>query len=375
MKKVVLLSATNTDYEPRMQFAEKYFHDRGYETTIILSDFSHINKKKIETFNNKFKYIKTIPYSKNLSVMRIISHRNFSKKVYYELCKIKPDIIFAEMPPNFIGKYIAKYKRKYGAEIIFDICDLWPESLPIEKLKGPLKLPLNIWRNLRDKNIVEADRIIVECNLFREVLCSVTKNVKTATIYLSKHDNFKLNDVLIDAEKINVCYLGSINNIIDIETIVKILSEINKYKVVNVHIIGSGEQKHKFIQALEDSNISVEYYGILFNESDKHKIMSQCNFGLNIMKSGIHVGMTMKSLDYFSEGLPILNNIQYDTKDMVENHRIGFNVDNEDIVNLAKSIISMEKNDFIKMRERTNAVFKQYFTPDVFNKMFDDLMK
>ena len=44
------------------------------------------------------------------------------------------------------------------------------------------------------------------------------------------------------------------------------------------------------------------------------KIINQCHYALNIMKKDVCVGMTMKSLDYFSFGIPIVNNIEGDIK-------------------------------------------------------------
>ena len=58
----------------------------------------------------------------------------------------------------------------------------------------------------------------------------------------------------------------------------------------------------------------------------KKQIFDKCHFGLNIMKDTVCVGLTAKSIDYFQAGLPILNSIQIDTKDIVNKNLFGFNV-------------------------------------------------
>ena len=46
----------------------------------------------------------------------------------------------------------------------------------------------------------------------------------------------------LSEEHINLCYLGSINNIIDMDLIVEMCKAIGQYKPVTLHIIGAGEK-------------------------------------------------------------------------------------------------------------------------------------
>lgn len=41
------------------------------------------------------------------------------------------------------------------------------------------------------------------------------------------------------------------------------------------------------------------------------------------MKDNVCVGLTMKSIDYFQHGLPIINNIQEDTTEIVKQYKVG----------------------------------------------------
>lgn len=82
MKKIIIISCFDW-YEKRLQYIKKYYESRNYQVQIVLSDFDHINKKKIHKLRDVegITYINTIPYYKNISLKRIISHILFSIKI------------------------------------------------------------------------------------------------------------------------------------------------------------------------------------------------------------------------------------------------------------------------------------------------------
>ena len=336
----------------------EFFNQGGKNSvTVISSDFNHIKKQKRTSRRNGYLYIDTKIYTRNISVKRILSHIDFSKKAIIEAKKCNPDILYVMLPPNTLGRYAAKYKRKHPeVKLIFDIIDLWPESLPINiKIKKLLTLPLNIWRNFRDKSLKYADKIITECNLYKQEL-----KIDSQTLYLAK-DNTTQTTINFFEDKINVCYLGSINNIIDIGLIKKLLNQINKKKQVILHIIGDGESREQFISEVESCGIKTIFYGKVFDDKKKSEIFSKCNFAINIMKRNTKVGLSIKSIDYFEAGLPILNNIKEDTYGLIEKYCAGFNISDDNIEEVAHKIVNLSKEEFLNMSTNTKKVFENYF--------------
>lgn len=94
---------------------------------------------------------------------------------------------------------------------------------------------------------------------------------------------------------------------------------------MTVEIIGGGEGTEHFVKALLDAGASVNNHGFIFDEIDKARILSNCDFGLNMMLSHLVVGLTTKSVDYFSLGLPIINTIKEDTEKLVCDRNVGVN--------------------------------------------------
>jgi glycosyltransferase involved in cell wall biosynthesis len=154
--------------------------------------------------------------------------------------------------------------------------------------------------------------------------------------------------------------LGSINNIIDIDTIVEIVKQIQKHKPVSMHIIGDGENREKLISEVKGTGAEVIYHGKVYDREEKQQILDGCHYGLNIMKDSVCVGLTMKSMDYFEFGLPIINNIYGDTWDLIKNKNIGTNyVDNC----ISKSKITYD----LIVRKNTRLLFEKEFTTIAFN--------
>lgn len=111
----------------------------------------------------------------------------------------------------------------------------------------------------------------------------------------------------------------------------------------------------------------MKYHSKLYDAAEKQLIFDQCHFGLNIMKKDVCVGLTMKSIDYFQHGLPIINNIQADTAEIVELYKIGFNLTDTNIQELVYEITNIDLEQFVEMR-KTPKVFNDFFSSVAFNK-------
>ena len=74
-----------------------------------------------------------------------------------------------------------------------------------------------------------------------------------------------------------------------------------------VHVIGDGENRETFLEKLKSRGLEAEYYGAVYDEEAKRRILEKCGFGINMMTETVQVGLTMKSIDYFCCGLPLIN--------------------------------------------------------------------
>lgn len=363
------------NYNIRIKPVEEFLISKGYTCEYITSNFDHIKKcEYISTRDNAIQ-IKVLPYYKNLSIRRLLSHFYFSKQALKKLQCIKPDLIYVMLPPNSLAKFMSRYKRKHKVKLIYDLYDLWPETFPINKYDSILNIAFKYWKKIRDNNLRYADLVITECNLYQQELIEQLKGIKKEVIYPTKQDKINFDEEKINVDRVEVCYLGSINNIIDIPLIVNLLDSINKIKKVKLHIIGDGEKRETLISHILEKNIEVEFHGKIYEDKEKKKVFDKCMFGINIMKNTVCVGLTMKSIDYFQMGLPILNNIKADTQELVDENRIGFNITNENIEEIAENVASMSREDIIQMKKATQKIFELYFFRENIVQKIENIIK
>lgn len=347
--------------EERVSFIYDLCKKQGFTVKAITTDFSHRNKEKRNNVPNYFKTINTIPYKNNMSVGRLMSHKKFAKDAFIEIEKDDPDLIWVVAPALSLIKEANIYKQNHNCKIIIDIIDMWPESLPLGSLKK--LFPFKLWKKIREDNINVADEVVTECDLYQEILSKEYKG-KLTTLYWAK-DVFLTRKEIVENDTLNLCYIGSINNIIDIDLIKKIIKKFNRNVVLD--IIGFGEKTEEMVSKLKDV-CKVIYHGPIFDETEKEKIISKCLAGINIYKKDLYIGLTVKSMDYLRYGLPIINNIKGDTYNFVEKYNIGINVDE------TKDI---DENKLIEMRNNSQNItdfYNMHFSKNVFeNKCLEIL--
>lgn len=377
MKQAVIITPfDNYSYNVRIKYVETYLKDKGYTCKVISSDFDHRNKCYYENGRPNLELIHVPEYKKNLSFSRIYSHYIFAKKIYQRLRELNPVLVYGSAPPNFLFKYISRFKKKnIKAKLIYEIGDMWPETLPLSKkikiVASPLLL---VWSKLRNKYLKYADFVIYECNLFKDSLQKYHPKTRCSTIYLCKEDfykNDKFNNYEID--NLDIAYVGSINNIIDVDLIVRVLKKIMNYRELTFHIIGDGEKKDELTKKCRIANIQYFDYGIVYDDEQKKQILEKCQFGLNIMKKSVKVGATMKSLEYFHWGLGLINNIPADTHQIVEAFNCGFNVSNDSeqaLESLAKKINKMSEVQLNDMRMNSRIVYNYMFAEPAIKKKY-----
>lgn len=376
MKKAVCISCTH-HYKERIAPVEAALREKGYDCTYLTSDFNHTSKQHytVEGLDHCIQ-IPTKPYQKNISPQRILSHFRFAKDVFKKVEQLQPELLYVEVPPNSLCRQAARYKKKHPeVKLIFDIFDMWPESFPGSRAKQLLALPFRVWGQFRNKGLPKADLVLTECDLFRNKLRPHLQNTPNHTLYLCRADaTTEQVRALPTRDALHLCYLGAINNIIDIPTIAALIGQVQKLRPVVLHIIGDGETRENFITAVQETGAQVQFHGKIYDAAQKQAIFDRCDFGLNVMKTSVFVGLTMKSLDYFAGGLPIINTIEGDTTLLVNSRNMGINVLREDLPATAAQIAATTPELNLQMRQATLDTFHELFEESIFREKLCQLL-
>lgn len=350
--KAVIIDTFNY-FDIRTKYVRNALISQGYDVTMIVSDFDHITKSTRVEKREQTVFVSTFPYTKNISIGRIRSHLNFSKKAMELVNSISPDLIYCLLPLNSLAKKIHKYHIKHkNVKVFFDIYDLWPESLPASNVIKKILFP---WRKLRDNHLKCADKVFLECSYYEKFL---PKGIDYSVAYLCKEE--RKIEFANDYGTLNFLYLGSINNIIDIDCIISLLKNVNSRRAVHLEIVGGGEAEQELLSKLQSAIIPYTNHGRIFDEDRKDEIASRCHFGLNIYKPNLSIGLTMKSIDYFIRGLPLISANIYDTKNIVNRYNCGFDLESGESV--VSFLAEMTDEDWQKLKECTDRAYNDNFS-------------
>lgn len=367
MKPLALIISCFDWYDKRLCIVKDSL-EKEYDVKIISSDFSPIKKIHRTDRKDVYEYIHVPGYKRNMSVNRIVSALCFGIKVKQYIKKASPSLIYLLVPPNNTALFCAHYKKKRNYIFIADIIDIWPS-------KG-MRIPFfRIWNSMRGKGISKADAVFTECTNFQEVITTLDKYTGGVyTFHLFKEQSKVVSDYVKGAIQKKVCsentvrlaYLGSINYTLFIDKIAEIVQYLKSdgYNV-EFYIIGIGEQKKQLISEIRNQGAEVFYHGAIYDELEKVQLLSSCDFGINIIHDVSNIGLTIKSIDYFSMGLPIINNVKGDTWSIVNQYEAGININEaSDIVEIIAA------NNRRKMAENAFACYERLFTKTAISGLF-----
>ena len=150
---VFIINSADT-YEHRVDLLYNFFKKQGNHVTVLASDFRHIAKERRMEPKEGYKFFTAEPYYRNLSMQRIMSYKHLSEDIFRYVGEHiqEVDLLWVLVPPNSFVKDAAKIKKQYPRiQLVLDIIDMWPETLPVGNLKDCY--PIKFWGRLRDEYI------------------------------------------------------------------------------------------------------------------------------------------------------------------------------------------------------------------------------
>jgi glycosyltransferase involved in cell wall biosynthesis len=118
----------------------KYLSERGHEVTIFASPTSREHISSMVEFKNndlftdqfhdgtRFRFVRTTEYTNN--VTRMLNMTSFRKNVLKSMSDLqKPDVVIGSCVHLHAADAARKIAKQYDVPFIFEIRDIWPESL------------------------------------------------------------------------------------------------------------------------------------------------------------------------------------------------------------------------------------------------------
>ncbi len=348
-----------------------YYLSRNDEVRLLTIDFSHRDKKPITNPPEGVTLLHHRPYQKNLSWQRLLGHYEFARACRKDLEEWKPNRIHCLVPANSLARQMGLYKKAHPeVQLIFDLNDLWPESLPIHGFeKTP---PARIWRHLRNEWLPEADLVFAECGLFAQTIEQQT-GIQAKKLYWSADLPDLHIDPHPDPEIFSLCYLGSVNNIIDLDWLESLLRALSAIRPVTLHLMASGEKKPELMERAGKYATVIDH-GLVYEPQARQDIFDLCHYGLNIMKDNVRIGLSMKSIDYLAGGLPLINSLHGDIEEWIDQYDCGINIDRQSPSKTAANIEAISPEKHQQMRQAARTVYEEWLSKKVFERTLDQAL-
>ena len=304
----------------------------GHRVTLWTSDFNHVGKRYRGLGGSEglggleVRLVPTKAYRTNVSLARVRSHRAYAREwerlVESEVTSLKsrpaPGLIVTSIPTIGAAEAALRLGRTFGAKVVVDVQDAWPETferLAPCGLRWLARLALSGLRRRARRIYREADLVTGVCDRYREL----TGRPDYYRAYLGIERNPSLPSPVSRpasaSRPLRLVYSGNLGRTYDLETVVGALLECANVRspgmgALTLDIAGKGDLKAELRRVVQNLCLEdrVRFHGYLPQE-DLGELLRSCDIGIVPMADESFVGVPNKFADYASAGLAIVSSL------------------------------------------------------------------
>ena len=334
----------SSDSVGRFLFIAQSASAAGFDVTFFTSKFDHLlktDKIKPDMAGINFEFVYEPGYSKNVSIQRLFSHVIFSwfllVRTFFSLIyKGCPESIYCAIPHNLTAVLMGTIARIFKIKFIVDVHDTWPENiLSVYQLKRWQKPIFYTWKLLADIAICMADSVVAESIKYAERANTVRRRLRqepAMAIYLGGDITYYQEAISkiqlplwIEMGCPKFVYAGSLGVNYDIETLIESFCRLKpEYPDARLILLGGGECEVTLRTLANALNGNTWFSGFI-EHADLVALLRQMDYGLNSFAAGGNVAYSYKLNDYLLAGLPVINSLNGESRELIQRHNMGFN--------------------------------------------------
>jgi hypothetical protein len=327
------------------------------DVDVVTTDFNHASKLKRQPVQapalRTISYLPTAAYHSNVGLKRFLSHAGFCLRAteFVRRCRNDYDLFYVTAPFNALAVAVMRLSREKPK--ILDVIDIWPDVLPFPGWVRTAFTPLfAAWKALFSAAARNADLVLTVSDSFlQEALISGAK--KGRRFYIGHH---ALPAAGSKESRFTVAYVGNIGRLYDFETLLDVASDQELSDCIQLFVIGEGERRNWFLSELERRSIPHQYFGSVYEKTELAAILSRCHVGFNGYVNTT-AAFSYKANTYFAAGLPILNSMGGDLRDLVQRRKLGLNYHQSSRDELRAALTHMMVNGTALMEENVRCFF------------------
>lgn len=328
---------------------------RGHQVTFWGSTFKHNTKEqrfdKTTSLDYKENYrlifVKSMGYEKNVAPKRLLSHAQLGKDMVLEMEKdVPPDVILLAFPPISLAYQVTAWAEKKRIPVVMDIIDPWPTlfEMAVPDWAAFLKAPLFKVPRERVKRTLQRIQLLTAIsNQYLDWSTEFYEVNKKECLYPAADfhairgfiENARSLD--LPQKRLNIIYAGSLASSYDIETILQAADILKDKEDIHFYIAGAGP-KEALIKEYTVNHNNLTFLGRLAKDV-LMDYYAHCDLGMTQHIKGATQSVTYKLFDLLAAGLPILNSLESEMKDIIIDNKVGLHNNPGDGQQLADNIL------------------------------------
>ncbi len=388
----------------RHYYFAKYLQEKGHNVKIVTSGRIHnmnINmlegsklyeEKSVDGVN--YIFVRSSSYTSN-GIKRVLNLAEFPfeirRTMKIMLNEERPDIIYTSSPDIFVPFFTVKFCRKYKIPVVFEVRDLWPESIVaysgFSKRNPIIKILYKIEKWMYQK----ADRVIFTMEGGKEYIAShkwaasidmgkifhINNGIDLAE-YEDNLSKYRIDDKELEkSDCFKVVYMGSIRKVNHIESLIEaaeVLKAKGNSKIIFL-IYGEGTERKKLEERSEKENLNVYFKGKVDRKYIPY-ILSKSDLNvINVLPSPLtkYGSSWNKLFEYMASGTPILSNLTVNY-DLIKKYNMGVSAEFENgkaYAECIEKIASLSEEEYLTLCKNAKKASKLFD----YKKHSDDLEK
>lgn len=360
-----------------------------------LSQNEYLSYKSYEVFDNIKIYRFSMEREKNNTSSRFIRYIKCNFKYRKTINKIakkeKIDCIFTSSTPPIISLVAIKCAKKLKVPFIYNLQDIFPDSLMSTNITKKNKLLWKIGRKIENYTYKNADRIVVISEAFKKnIMKKGVPEKKIDVIYNwidekavnpIKRENNKLFDTFnLDRGKFYITYAGNIGNSQNFEVILKVAKTLKENTKIKFIIFGDGSQKNAITKLVKNENVNNIKLFPMQNYDLISEVYSLGDGSIVSCKKGSGNGaFPSKLLSIMATETPVLTSfdIKSELTEIVDKASCGICCDADDSDSLYEAVIELHNNKLLaeKMGKDGRKYLLEHFSKDICVQKYVEVIK
>jgi len=281
----------------------------------------------------------------------------------------KTDVIYAYHPPLTVGVAALLIKLFRRIPIVYDIQDMWPDTLKATGMMNNEKL-LNIISLVCDQVYKYVDHIVVLSPGFKQLLMNRNvKEDKISVIYnwcdeeaLETKTILKEEYNQILSNKFNLVFAGNLGKAQGLDTLINVAKALQNNNQIQLVFVGDGTERELLITKVVELNLENVAFIPRVPMSEVGGILKRADVLIVHLKDDklFEITIPSKTQAYMAMGKPILMAVKGDASDIVSKAQAGVIAkpeDTESILLAINSLYHLDKPNLLKMGENS----KKYY--------------